>query len=57
MKEFEDIDVELLISLVHDRPVNRDESLEYKSRAGTTAAWREVRSHVTLECFFFFFFS
>ncbi|XP_076057355.1 uncharacterized protein LOC143034896 isoform X2 [Oratosquilla oratoria] len=42
-----DIDVELLISLVQHRPVLWDKSLEsYRSRAGTTAAWREVCNHL-----------
>ncbi|XP_047489225.1 uncharacterized protein LOC125039400 [Penaeus chinensis] len=43
MEEVQELDVELLISLVKDRPVLWDKSLdEYKSRAETTAAWREV---------------
>ena len=38
-----DIHVELLISLVQERPVLWDKSLEvYKSKTETTAAWREV---------------
>ena len=42
-----DVDVEMLISLVQDRPVLWDKSLEsYKSKTETTAAWREVCNHL-----------
>ena len=42
-----DVDVELLISLVEERPVLWDKSLEaYKSKTETTAAWREVCNHL-----------
>ncbi|XP_066958101.1 uncharacterized protein [Macrobrachium rosenbergii] len=42
-----DIDVELLISLVQERPVLWDKSLEaYKSKTETTAAWREICNHL-----------
>lgn len=45
MEDIQELDVELLISLVRDRPVLWDKSLdEYKSRAETLAAWREVCS-------------
>ena len=41
-----DVDVELLISLVEERPVLWDKSLEaFKSKTETTAAWREVCNH------------
>ena len=42
-----DVDVELVISLVEERPVLWDKSLEtYKSKTETTAALREVCNHL-----------
>lgn len=54
MEEVEEIDVELLISLFHDRLVMWDKRLEqYKSQVVITTTWRELCSHMNLERFFF----
>ena len=42
-----DVDVELLISLVEERSVLWDRSCDaYKSKAETTAAWRQICTHM-----------